>query len=528
MVLQALSRRLPRSIRPVKPKQPRRRLFLERLEDRITPTTVDLGPLRFSGDFSNVGNNYSASGTVELGLVPTQEEAYNPLVDINGSVAFTVGTSDPTFTVTSAHLVTTVQPPPDAQPLDLWDTTGAFAFNVKSLTTTGVSLTGANTIQVNSTNFTLNNLLLANPGGSTTDAQIQLQGNLTLQQLVGLNVAVNNGNYVSIDSNGVHLTDFTTPVTTTTTVFGLSLAPNDLNFSYTSNNQTFSLGGDVILSTSDGGLTGVAANLGTINAPGLTVQNGLVQQAQITIKNDFQLFGLNFSPNGPLTLQYAGGNQLTASGSLKTTLPQPLGSVLDATLGTADQPGLVITNGQVRTVTISVTGSVVVFGLGMKVDSATIQLTGPNQYELSGQFDIPVLFFATVSLPIGSGIKIDNGKLHLDGLTLRLQDVPLGAFWLSDITVGFSDSNGTIGVTAGCTVWFPGEFSLAATIGLVDGKLNDISINYHAMGENPGVEMADTGLFLVGMNGSLQNLDHPKDIIVSASVIVNWGEKFEL
>src|SRR5262249_16881371 len=104
-VRRCLSRPRPRPDARTAVRRPR--LALEALEDRSRPSQfVDLGPLRFDGDFTQDGDNYSASGTVQLGLAPVMQEAFTPLVNIatnaGGSVAFTVGTSDPTFTVTNA------------------------------------------------------------------------------------------------------------------------------------------------------------------------------------------------------------------------------------------------------------------------------------------------------------------------------------------------------------------------------------------------------------------------------------------
>ena len=67
-------------------------LNLECLEDRTVPSQyVDLGALRFGAEsFQQNGNTYSASGTIQLGLAPTGQEAFTPLVDIDGSVSFTV------------------------------------------------------------------------------------------------------------------------------------------------------------------------------------------------------------------------------------------------------------------------------------------------------------------------------------------------------------------------------------------------------------------------------------------------------
>src|SRR5262249_38666628 len=153
---------------------------------------VDLGTLRFAADlFLQNGNTYSATGKIQLGLAPTGHETFTPLVDIVGTVSFTTGVADPTFQVngvTNAEIDAVVQGTPA---IPLWQATGTTTFDVQRLTTTGVGLGGnGHPLQVSSVNFTPDSLRFADPGGNTADAQVSLQGNITIDQLARLNVPV--------------------------------------------------------------------------------------------------------------------------------------------------------------------------------------------------------------------------------------------------------------------------------------------------------------------------------------------------
>src|SRR5262249_40505650 len=232
--------RLPPRAPPAAPRgaAPPPRLALEALEDRVVPAPfVDLGPLRFGAEaFTVVGNNYSASGQVQLGLAPAQGEAFTPLVNINtpltdGSVSFTVDTPDPRFTVTNATVQAVVQGLPL---LTLWSTTSSFTFDAAALASTGVPLAaGAVPFPTNEGQFTLTNRRCADPtGGSTEDAQIMLQGSLSNPVLVGLNMTVTGSNFLILDQTGLTLTGVDKAVSGGLSVGGLGFDISGLSVNY--------------------------------------------------------------------------------------------------------------------------------------------------------------------------------------------------------------------------------------------------------------------------------------------------------
>jgi hypothetical protein len=84
MLARTLRRRTSRSTSSRgRPRPPR--LTLEALEDRIVPAgPVDLGPLRFLGDYSQVGKQYTFNGgDVQLGLKPASAEAFVKLLNFH-------------------------------------------------------------------------------------------------------------------------------------------------------------------------------------------------------------------------------------------------------------------------------------------------------------------------------------------------------------------------------------------------------------------------------------------------------------
>lgn len=195
--------------------------------------------LQFFGDFAQdpqAPADYKATGgTIQLGLSPAMGEAFTPLVDIklgaSGSVAFTVGTADPNFTVAGVSFVSVIQGTPD---LPLWSTTGSFRFDANALAGEGVALTsGAKEFAIGAGDFTPNDIRFANPDGPDTgDSQIKLQGVLSVLKLEQpplnvLSLTVDAGDFVILDSSGVDLTGVSA-VTGSLKLGGLGFSAEDL------------------------------------------------------------------------------------------------------------------------------------------------------------------------------------------------------------------------------------------------------------------------------------------------------------
>ena len=152
---------------------------------------------------------------VMLGYVPTSSESFLPVLGLLGNVTFTKTTGDPNplFTIASGTIGANLV----AAELDsvvvgapLWkDASGAgsIQIGVNSLAGAGIDLpTGGSgnpdlqtlTIASIDQGFTTANLRLDNPnGGTTPDAQVELQGSIAIPDLGGLSVGVNQSNFRS-------------------------------------------------------------------------------------------------------------------------------------------------------------------------------------------------------------------------------------------------------------------------------------------------------------------------------------------
>ncbi|MBX3436803.1 MAG: hypothetical protein KF861_04870 [Planctomycetaceae bacterium] len=516
-------RRLPRRRRGIsRANQP---VSLERLENRtLLAQIVDLGPLRFSADsFTQNGNDYSADGTIQLGLAPNGSENFQPLVEILGSVQFTVGTADPAFTVTNSTLASVVQTTPAE--IALW--TGTATFSADDLAGSGVGLTNATAFQVDGTSFTASLLSFANPAGGTTgDAVVQLQGGLTLAEIGGLTVTVGGTDFVTINAGGPGLSDLQQSISPadTLTLFGLKLIPDQLNISYSSNQGEFGIYGTLSASTAGNEIVNADVSVGTEAEPGITIEQGLVKQIEFGLSEGIEIWELQLEGSS-LTWEYDGAlNRYEIYGDTQLSTSSPV--YFAGALGDSGSPGVTISGatGEVEGFRMQVANPVLFGPLTFDAQDVVFQYDASlEEYQLSGTLSVPELFDATVALGTTDqpAVVYKAGAFELDDLTFSLSDVYLGAFVVDKFVLKLSyDDSTDWSFEVDAVVWFPANFAVQAEIGFQDGVLN--TFGFGASGLN--IEIGDTGLVIKGISGEIQNLDQPADIIVSGSLTVAWGD----
>jgi hypothetical protein len=495
---------------------------------------VDLGPLRIGAEsFQQSGPNYSASGTIEVGYVPSGGEAYAPLLEIEGAVAFTVGVAAPVLSVTNAQIEAPVGGSPPQIPLA--QVAGTLGLDVGRLVGAGVSL-GAAGVQVQGVavagaTITPDTLALANPGGgSTDDAEVRLQGNLAFVPLVGLALPVGGADYVAIDSQGPSLTSLSQPVSGGFTLYGVSFAPTSLSVSYAASQGDFTFQGGVTVTTADKGLDGVSATLD------LVLSGGVVSQGRLDGLGDFELFDLKAGAGDGFTF-VAQGEGFAAYGDVTLTIPGSTvgGSVepIAATLGSSAAPGLVIgPDGDVQSLGMTIDGNFAFYGLIYEAQDVSVTYeAADDRYAVSGSVQVPVLFNATATLGTAQqpGIVIKGGDFQLDALKIQLTDVTLGAFIVDNFLISYTrDASDDVDLDVTLDLWFPGGWKVGGGIDLLNGEFDGLSFDFQAGGEDPGIEIYDTGLSIVGFQGSVDNVDRPEQLIVSGGLTVIWGDQFQL
>ena len=471
------------------------------------------------------------------------------------------------------------------------------------------SLTGPSGVTLNPTdgvpfevgrlNFSLSTLYFADPTpADTTNAQVQLQGQLSFNNvplLSSVTANVNTVNYVIADHTGITITGATI---TRSFDFDQVTVDGSITVGYDKPSNTYTLGGDVRVTTKAQG----AGQKVALNSVQLGVNASLVDGQLNTFGFDasgsFQVFGLTVSTVGgsgqPFTFQYSKTNQqyelerrartrlqrqpnhrrlrhhcraghphpgrsahpagrhrerqhrvgrrrssstgLTFQydrekdqfemyGELQLRIPTgDTTQAIAAQLGSSSNPGLVIVDGELMQINMGLTGSFAVFGLHLSVNNAGVQWQrSDNSFLIGGAFGVDLGVFQT-TLALGSatnpGLQIVNGKLQLDNLRLEVDNATLGPVTLNQLVVSYAADGDSFDLGVAGKVTLPGGWTVNGTLDLVDGRVHDVALSLMS---TEGIPIGDTGLFLTQLAGSINNLDNPASIVVTAHLAVTWG-----
>ena len=516
-----------------RPRRVREILLAERLEDRTLLAFQDLGALRFSaGSFANNNGTISASGAIQVGLVPAGAESYTPLLEVDGALSFVAASPAQTFTISNATLSSVASGPKIGL---LGATTRDFA--VADLVGGGSSLSNGQVVPVAGVGLTPSLLKLVNPGdASTSDSLVSLQGKLAIDGLAGLDLPVIGSNFVTIDTSGVALTGVTVS-DQQFDAFGLTVKTSGFAVDLTNSGgvSTFRFSGAVTVSDDDVSFTGA---LGSANTPGLVVSNGVVQTLNIGISGSIEVADLTIAANG-LNYSYDAGSKLyELAGSATLSVS---GTTIQADLGTSSSPGLTFQGGKIVQADAALSGQFDLFDLDLNIDQSnplrlqyqSATQTTPSEYLITGKISVPELFDASVTLggtggdgKPQPGIQIIGGAFAVDGFGLSLGAVPLGAFTVQTLMVSYAKDGDSFDFGATLDLVFPEGWAVGGTVDFVAGKLSEISVSLSA-GDTP-IPIGDTGLFLESMSATVQNINQPENLIVSGSLTATLGEEVEI
>lgn len=306
----------------------------------------------------------------------------------------------------------------------------------------------------------------------------------------------------------------------------LTLQAQNLAFNYDASPESFTLYGTVTTSIAGVTLTGT---LGTQSSPGLSIVNGQLTELNLGVTTDFTLFGLQCNVQD-LTFLYEtqdGDTDYILYGSLSLSIS---GESLSAQMGTTPtDAGLIIQNGVVTQINMTINGTFGIGGFGFQIVDAGLDYTSTaDEYLIFGTFTLTDVFSASVQLGTGSsnpGITVINGVFELDNFAFTLSNVPIGGFTLNYVTISYASVNDVWSGSA--MVTFPTGWSISASMTFVEGVLDDISLAYNA-GTSQGIEIPDTGVYVTEISGSLENLDEPASIIVSGTIQAVYGGKITI
>jgi len=226
-----------------------------------------------------------------------------------------------------------------------------------------------------------NNLTLAYSNGNS---QYEAYGNISLQldgnMVNGVLGDVNNPGFVI---NSGNLTNFNISVTGNVDLKGISLSTDALTFEYDSGNAHFEMYGSAT-TTIDG--NAIALALGDAATPGVVIDGGALTSINFGITADFTMKGITITPTN-LTLVYDSGNtHYEFYGDLVVKFD---GEEAVASLGDADNPGMVYENGVITHINFGVTADFAVKGITVSPQLFTFEYDQANdQFEMYGSVTV--------------------------------------------------------------------------------------------------------------------------------------------
>ncbi len=244
---------------------------------------------------------------------------------------------------------------------------------------------------------------------------LDLQGNLSVPGLSGLNFAVQGADYVEIDSAGIQLTGLDADLPSETfSQDGLTFALQNGQVHYNTQTSEFDING--MASVNLAGNT-IGLQLGTQQSPGLVITNGGLQSLNATVTTpDFTIGGVEFQ-SSQLSFSYdSASDEFSITGGCSFTFD---GNTVSIQLGGGNTAGLVIDNGNLLSLDASISSSEIDFGNTAKLDNPNLSLhyqQNPEEFTLTGraEFQLPGAD-KEVDVQLGSddtqGIVIQNGQL---------------------------------------------------------------------------------------------------------------------
>lgn len=517
---------------PAPRRQRRRRpaFRVEPLEERVTPTVTTPFPglgLEFStsGDLTpNSSNLASTTLPVDAGL--DTGHGFVALLHLEKGVSYTAG--DPSTTFTSPGTVDALAPGWSIPLLD------SGSFNAADLLGKGTDLVNGHSFQVADVGVTVTHLALANAG-------VDLQGNIALPGLGGLTVAGD----VSVNANGVQLNDLVVSLSPnkTFTAGGAQFTVGSLDVHYSSPGNHFEVSGTASMSVDKQSIS-----LGSAQDPlKFVIDNGSLTSIHAAVTSDISVAGLAIHTD-PLTLDWSSPNDFILSGQATFSLA---GTSVHVGLGGNYSQGLVIENGSLKSVEMSVTTDFNLKGLEIGADNLTVAYVAAAVPQ--GQDELVI--FGGLHVSAGSTLQNvtatlgDEGNpgLRFYGSTLESVDITLnGGFNLFGVTitpedlhvhyensqlaisggvkaqvgqnlggsVDFADGGITIDTQSGAVQLHNLTFHFDADLGAF--KVHDLSFSYSSDGQGGYAVAASGGVDLPGgisldahlkmSNGHLQSL----------------------
>ena len=181
---------------------------------------------------------------------------------------------------------------------------------------------------------------------------------------------------VSFDTTGG---SYNTVFNTNFNVHGIDIVSSGLTLSYNDTDETLSLYG-MASATFDG--ESITVGFGDSDNPGLVITNGTLTSVSLSITSAFTLRSLSITPDNLGFSWTSGTSSFSMYGSLTTTIGS---DAINASLGDISDPGLVVDNGSITSINMSISTDFSINGLTITPTNLSFQYDEANsQYEIFG------------------------------------------------------------------------------------------------------------------------------------------------
>lgn len=315
------------------------------------------------------------------------------------------------------------------------------------------------------------------------------------------------------------------------TFAGATVSLDGLFFLYDGVKEQFGIGGSAQLTWGQAG-NNVSIVLGNAkqDQPGLFIENGKVKSFNGRITGKFQVAQLPLGVQGNVFATYVADKKtVTISGDLKVTIEGFTAGLI------LPPPGLIITDGE-----FSLPGN---FGFTLNGNfgikdfqfqfnnllinhSRSANNTGgfDDLWTVTGGATLSSFFNVSVNLT-GGGLIIRNGKWDIEGIQIHAANLTAGGFGLQDFFLQYDKTpdgkDYEVKVSATLAL---GLINVGAAFDIKDGHVSSIAADFKAIGEDPGLPVGDTGLFITELGFEVDNLDHLSQWVFQGTVAIAFGE----
>ena len=342
------------------------------------------------------------------------------------------------------------------------------------------------------------------------------------------------------------------------TVASVTITAKDLEFQYTVSgaNSTFSMSGTAGVKVNNLGTLAVTFGFGS--NPGLVIQNGTLQSLDMTVNSAITVGALNFNLNN-MDFTYVAATSVAATSTFTMTGNASVAvanvGTLSVTFGGPSITGLVVQNGTLQSLDMTVNSNFMVGGSTFNVSNMTFDYSSSsNQFTLTGSASVS-LGLDNFTVQLGgsgsTGLVVRNGTLVSLDATIRttfgVRGFSIGSVSLHMAYVAATSSHGaiyTFGGEADLTLQVPLPSVVTTFLGIPsDGwHLGTLGFNVQYVvgndpasfgqvyigvdGVNVGVTVSFTGNVQFTINGE-DAVTYVEDVVANAiksayNAVANW------